>query len=191
MAQLGNWKPVLARRSALILAFPRSIGAAISPIILREGMDGGGHVFAADAGEVKALPMPRGSVVYSPGVKGARGELFVVWRTFDPCAFGREVDEEGELRLSCAELLICPTQKGSGRAAADTYRLDRRGGSRGSFAPDGRETPWEVSAGLLWAVDCLVTVDSHMTERPRAVGSPAYSASREEARIFTFDLAAR
>ena len=187
MAQLGNWKPVLARRSALILAFPRSIGAAISPIILREGMDGGGHVFAADAGEVKALPMPRGSVVYSPGVKGARGELFVVWRTFDPCAFGREVDEEGELRLSCAELLICPTQKGSGRAAADTYRLDRRGGSRGSFAPDGRETSWEVSAGLLWAVDCLVTVDSHMTERPRAVGSPAYSASREEARVFTFD----
>ena len=68
------------------------------------------------------LPLAAGSFVYSPGVDGARGELLMVWHAFHPGEQGRELDENGDLRVSCVELLHVPTK---GRRSL-RFELDKK-----------------------------------------------------------------
>ena len=187
MNQLGRWRPVAARRDSLILSFPRSSGGIVAPVILRTGMQGLSHVQAVDSPLAKALPLPVGAVLYSPGTGDCRGELYLVWHGFDPRVQGREVDEEGQLRVSCAELLLAPSRGPKGTAESQTYLLDKRSGKDGSFAL-GRGIPWEVSADLLWSVDSLVSSDAEASVKNRGgQASPGLSASEVEKRSFTFD----
>ena len=137
----------------------------MTPVDLALGMRECGHVQAVDAPGRRVLPLPVGAVLYSPGEEGQRGELYVVWRTFNPNEGGREVDETGELRVSCAELLLVPTTCDGRPSGKVAYKLDRRSKDKqGSFAPGARQTPWEVSAGLLWSVEMLVDVNTPLVE---------------------------
>ena len=108
------------------------------------------------------LPLSVGNFVYSP-VEGGRGELLQVWRSFDPNETGKELDEEGEVRVSCAELLLTNMSRRPGNHEGK-YELVLRCGRGGSFADDGEgfPMPWEVSAGLLWTVNHLVRVEDEL-----------------------------
>ena len=46
----------------------------------------------------------------------------MVWHTFDPSVPGRELDEQGEIRVSCAELLLVKR-----KGVRNLYKLDKRG----------------------------------------------------------------
>ena len=185
MNQLGIWKPVVAKRSSLALVFPRVLGAVMRKVELDISSSSAlesGYVRSADRpGRGAVLPLAAGSYVYSPGLKGTRGELLMVWHAFCPEVAGREVDEENELRVSCAELLLVKK-----KSRSTTYRLDRRSVDvGGSFAPGRRQVAWELAAGLLFTVDHLVQVDAPV--ETDEVASPRLVVAEVEARTFTFD----
>ena len=195
MNQLGSWKTVRALRPSIALVFPRSAGSLLVPVELPMGMtsfrqDGTrmGYVESADRQDRGwMLPLSTGSFVYSPGVRGGRGELLMVWHSFRPDVRGRELDEEGEVRVSCAELLL-KVKKG---VRSTEYAFDRRSQENGgSFANGGRHLAWELAVGLLWTVDHLVTVDSPLTESVPSgmAASPKYAAVDLEGRSFFFDF---
>ena len=195
MNQMGSWKTVRALRPSIALVFPRSVGSHLAPVELPVGwssfrQDGArmGYVEAVDCpGRGLMLPLVTGSFVYSPGLRGGRGELLMIWHSFHPEVPGRELDEEGELRVSCAELLL-KVKKG---ARSIEYAFDKRAQEHGgSFANGGRQLAWELSVGLLWIVDHLVSVDAALTECPpsRTAASPKYAAVELEKRSFFFDF---
>ena len=188
---MGIWKAVCAHRPSVALVFPRVLGAHMTKVEIDLPLDVElplGYVRSADRPDRGALlPLTAGSFVYSPSEKGSRGELLMVWHSFMPQVEGREVDEENELRVSCAELLL--VQK---KSRPTVYKLDKRStNAGGSFAPGRGQIAWELSAGLLYTVDHLVKVDSPL-ETTEAVPSPsAFSprlvASSLESREFSFD----
>ena len=197
MNQLGSWRTVSAKRASLALVFPRAAGGIIAPVELPEGMMtyradevSMGYVDAADnvdGKRGKMMPLLAGSFVYSPAEKrGNRGELLLVWHSFHPEIAGRELDEEGELRVSCAELLLL-NKRGQ---RSHEYVLDKREGkNNGSFANGGRQVAWEISVGLLWMVDHLVKVDAALESTVQGIGaaSPKLAVAAIEKRKFTFD----
>lgn len=187
MNQLGRWRSVPATRASLALIFPRSVGASMKKVELPLEMYIPGYAHSADFPWARGLMLPlvAGSFVYSPGVKGTRGELLMVWHSFDPTQLGRELDENGELRVSCAELLYVKS-----KGVSNTYKLDRRGHEAGgSFAPGQRCVAWELAVGLLFTVDHLVSVDGPLVrvESLKPGTSPHFVASKLEERVFTFD----
>ena len=110
-----------------------------------------------------------------------------MWHSFHPEMMGRELDEEGELRVSCAELLLKPV-KG---ARSLKYEFDKKTSSKGgSFANGGRQQAWEVSVGLLWTVNHLVEVDAPLvaSSPSSSAASPKFVAANLESRSFTFDF---
>lgn len=187
MCQLGEWKPVPAKRTSLALAFPRSAGRIPRPILKRSDDEemSEGYVESVDVPGVWALPVMTGSFVYSPGPSGRRGELYLVWRQFNPAERGREADEEGTLRVSCAELL---REKGNENKFLLDMRAHRQGGS---FANGPKTTPWEVAVSLLWTVDHLVLVDEkiELADQGGETSSPRVRTKGVdlERRIFSFN----
>ena len=182
MNQLGRWRPVKAVRPSLALVFPRAVGCRAAPVELPIGMELPGYVRSADdESRGLLLPLTAGSFLYSPGDQGTRGELLMVWHSFHPDHAGRELDEEGEIRVSCAELLLMK-KKGS---RSSTFELDRRQ----SFAAGGRQMAWELSVGLLWTVDHLVQVDGPLSNNSpsSSAASPRFETKTIEERRFTFD----
>ena len=193
MNQLGTWKSVASKRASIALAFPRSTGSFIAPVELPVGMTSYrcddkemGYVHALDDSEYlrgMMMPLLPGSFVYSPNLSGGRGELLMVWHAFHPEIAGREIDELGEWRVSCVELLL---KEKKGQRSYE-YVFDKRD----SFARGGRQLAWELSVGLLWMVDHLVKVDAEMepTATAGGVASPKLAVVELERRTFTFDYA--
>ena len=164
------------------VVLPRNTTAAST--VLEAGL---GYVYAADRYPLDTMkPLVSGSFVYSPGKDGARGELLMVWHSFHPEEVGRELDEMGEIRVSCAELLLVNVK---GKRSTE-YRLDKRPASKGgSFADGGKSLAWEMQAELLWVVDHLVTVDAplEMNTPSSSAASPKFVAAAVERRSFMFD----
>ena len=193
MNQLGRWKPVRAQRPSLALAFPRLLGGSAKPVEMKEWSPG--YVYAADdITRGFMLPLPAGSFLYSPGPKGTRGELLMVWHAFHPEEAGRELDEEGEIRVSCAHLLYAPAR---GKRSCEYTFIHAVDGKRkqGSFANDGdgNPMPFEVAVNLLWSVDHLVQVDGPLEETGCSLNSsssaaPRLSPASLDKRKFTFDF---
>ena len=195
MNQLGVWKPVRALRASMALLFPRSAGGEVNPVVLPRTTQakslttdvGIGYVPAADREHDMMKPLVGGTFVYSPGPGGERGELLMVWHSFHPEEKGRELDELGEIRVSCAELLLVKTK---GRRSTE-YQLDKRPSDQGgSFANGGKTVAWEMQAELLWIVDHLVTVDAPLEVNTPSLSaaSPRYVAAAIEKRRFQFDF---
>ena len=112
----------------------------------------------------------------------------MVWHSFHPDQVGRELDEEKEVRVSCAELLWV---KRKGLRSCE-YAFDLRPHSKGgSFADGGRRLAWEMAVGLLWTVDHLVKVDAPLERLPSSsspsCSSPGLVAASIEKRSFMFD----
>ena len=202
MNQLGVWRGVRSNRASLALAFPRSSGK-VSPVEVREGqylasgsrLLSEGYVVPPDMPRTLMLPLLTGSFVYSPAENGKdRGELLLVWDAFRPQEEGREYNEEGNMAVSCAELLLV---KKRGQASKVYHFVKGHVGKGGSFAegPSGHGTtwlPWEVDTKLLWVVDHLVTVDGPL--EPVQEKGTAHSSSEVRLgmaelskRSFTFD----
>ena len=191
MNQLGVWKPVRALRASLALLFPRALGNQMKKVeVSVEANTYSGYVQSADKADMQMLPLPVGSFVYYPSDEdGEHGVLLMVWHAFRPDVNGRELDEEGEVRASCVELLLKKSK--SGRSLV--HKFDSRIGSKGgSFAGDerGRPTAWEVSAHLLYTVDHLVKVDEDLKLTMGGKGgtdAPHLRPAQVEKRTFTFD----
>ena len=189
MNQMGVWRPVKSRRASLALAFPRSTGT-ISPVEIQEEIYmkdmsrfySRGFVRPPDKPKSFMLPLLKGSFVYSP----TYGELLLVWDSFQPQVAGRELTEEGELRVSCAELL----SRESGYKPKEYFFVADKSKRGGSFADGGKLLPWELQSSILWTVDHLVTVDAPLEQTGSSDGraSQLCVASLEK-RVFTFDRA--
>ena len=134
-------------------------------------MSAPGYVISADLPDRGLLlPLTAGAYVYSPGEKGKRGELLMVWHSFLPDCSGRELNELNELSVSCAELLLVASKA----KATGVYKLDRREHKQGgSFANGERNLAWEMAVGLLWSVDHLVRVEK--PSGARVASSPGAS----------------
>ena len=192
MNQLGKWRAVRAKRASLALAFPRSAGHSIKPIELELGMNKNGYVSAPDApARGLMLPLPAGAFVYNRGPrKGVRGELLVVWDEFRPYEAGRENDEEGNLRVSCAQLLLVP-KKGETSCEYEFVRANHaNNGSFSGMSKKGgnRDVPWEMASDILWSVDHLVKVDASVEMVAVAGASPKIKVADMTKRKFLFNF---
>ena len=198
MCQLGRWTGIAARRAAIVLSFPRSVGSVVRPVLWRAGVSADGYVRvgrAAAGGSLRALPLLEGSYVYQPGVAGSRGVLYRVWAAFAPGTLATASEEAGrpagsayatpsDAYLLGAELL----DVGRGRFELSLRQFSSRGES-GSFAPVGRLVPWQQAASQVWTVDHLVRARAPSTaHRSLASGKARQRSTAEHAAELSYDF---
>ena len=153
--RVGKWVQTCSTRAALILAFPR-VGS-VRPVLGGDGARDGYVEFADVVGKF-ALPLSAGAFVYSAGEGGqggGPGELYQLWRDFDPGVAG-QVEFGGEEPLVRTAELLRSDARADGRHPMK-YSLDVRGPGKGSFA-GAQCMPWAVDARMLFEVGHLVRV---------------------------------
>ena len=172
--RVGKWVSTCSTRATLILAFPR-VGGARPVLGGRETREG--YAQLVDAEGLTALPLNAGAFVYSPAEReGEPGELYQVWKDFDPGTNGAIEFDDDEPVVRAAELL-----RGEARAEgrhSEKYSLDVRGPSQGSFA-GAQCMPWAVDARLLFEVGHLVKVLQRPEVGKTKGGKLLWSKARE------------
>ena len=172
--RVGKWVSTCSTRATLILAFPR-VGGARPVLGGRETREG--YAQLVDAEGLTALPLNAGAFVYSPAEReGEPGELYQVWKDFDPGTNGAIEFDDDEPVVRAAELL-----RGEARAEgrhSEKYSLDVRGPNQGSFA-GAQCMPWAVDARLLFEVGHLVKVLQRPEVGKTKGGKLLWSKARE------------
>ena len=181
MSQLGKWTSVSSQRATIVLSFPRA-GARVR----RVGWVGdepppAGYVELPRCGGW-ALPLLEGSYAYRPASTGGIGELYRVWRAFDPRDVSDELVSDDTAHVLCAELLEDAKRKNEFMLVPTRHRPNGEGGS---FAPIEKLRPWEVPASGLWVVDHLVTTEAGQQRGRRSGHSAAVTAAA--GLIYRFD----
>ena len=160
MCELGQWRTRALPRATLVLSYPRASGDLVRRVWL---------------GGTRARVQLEGTVLYLPrgkGIKGARGQLYVVLETFDVAnEKSTRWSDRGVPTVSVAELLLTDASRSRSPAGAAAHRYEisfrKEGRDRpgGSFYLDtnGGYQPWEVDVDLLYEVGKLVT--SHEGKR--------------------------
>ena len=191
MSRMGAWKRVTSNRSTLVLSFPRAAGASTRCLWVQE-TEAAGYVPTVSTGGFH-LPCLKGSIVYAKGaVPGTRGELYIVWKDFDPAVEADLV--EGHPDVELAELVQV---RGISASSADHRKSmlfclsnkvinDKYGRRPESFSRVG-SVPWSRGAETLWDVSHLVSEVAPTWKLP-AIKKGAGTAALWAQKAFKFDF---